>query len=209
MQGKNENPGVIPENAGTDTKVSDLCSKSGASIKMDYRDNIGGIIMDAHVHPAAHFIMKSLTVIFFVIVSLTHIFFTTCYAAHPLITDDTVTQGKGKFLVELNGQASEDKTDSIDDSDAKIKTKNRERELKTALTYGAMDNVDVILGAPYQWKKTDEDDVTISNVHCISDISLEIKWRFYEKERLSFALKPGFTLLTGDKNKDLGTGRVE
>jgi hypothetical protein len=26
------------------------------------------------------------------------------WAAHPLITDDTGTQGKGKFQLELNGQ---------------------------------------------------------------------------------------------------------
>jgi hypothetical protein len=152
--------------------------------------------------------MKSIPVIFFVLVVVSHVFFTTSYAAHPLITDDTGTQGKGKFLFELNGQVSYDKMDSRDDSGAGIKMKSRERELKAALTYGAMENVDVIFGVPYQWKKTEEDDVTVSNIHGFADISLEVKWRLYEKDGLSFALKPGFTLPTGDKDKDLGPGRV-
>ena len=33
----------------------------------------------------------------------------TSWAAHPLITDDTGTQGKGKFQLELNGQYDRDK----------------------------------------------------------------------------------------------------
>jgi hypothetical protein len=82
-----------------------------------------------------------------------HAFLTLCYAAHPLITDDTGTQGKGKFLFELNGQGSYDKMDSRDDTGTTIKTKSREQELKSALTYGVIENIDLILGLPYQWKK--------------------------------------------------------
>ena len=36
-------------------------------------------------------------------------FTTSLYAAHPLITDDTGTQGKGRFQLELNGEYSFDK----------------------------------------------------------------------------------------------------
>jgi hypothetical protein len=36
------------------------------------------------------------------------------WAAHPLITDDTDTQGKGKFQLELNGQYDWDKEDTED-----------------------------------------------------------------------------------------------
>jgi hypothetical protein len=31
------------------------------------------------------------------------------FAAHPLITDDAGTQGKGKFQIELNGEFTYDK----------------------------------------------------------------------------------------------------
>lgn len=41
----------------------------------------------------------------------------------------------------------------------------------------------------------------------ISDLSLEVKWRFSEKEDLSFALKPGITIATGNEKKGLGKGR--
>lgn len=33
----------------------------------------------------------------------------TALAAHPLITDDTGTQGKAKFQLEVTGEASNDK----------------------------------------------------------------------------------------------------
>jgi len=39
------------------------------------------------------------------------------------------------------------------------------------------------------------------------DISVEVKWRFYEKDGHSFALKPGITLPTGDEDSGLGSGR--
>jgi len=156
-----------------------------------------------HFLAAMRFIMISLCMM-----CITHAFLTSSYAAHPLITDDTGTQGKGKFLFELSGQASYDRMDSWDDTGAKMKAKSRERELKANLTYGVMENIDVILGMPYQWKKTEESDITTSDVHGVADMSLEVKWRFYEQDGLSFALKPGLTLPTGDKDKDLGTGRA-
>jgi len=152
---------------------------------------------------AVRFIMKSLG-----IMCIIHAFLSFSYAAHPLITDDTGTQGKGKFLVELNGQASYDRMDSVDDTGAKREVKSRETELKANFTYGVMENVDVILGVPYQWKRVEESNITTSDVHGIADMSLELKWRFYEKDGLSVALKPGLTIPTGDKGKDLGTGRA-
>ena len=42
----------------------------------------------------------------------------------------------------------------------------------------------------------------------LSDIAIEAKWRFYENEGVSFALKPGFTIPTGDDEKDLGSGKM-
>lgn len=164
--------------------------------------------MNVHVRHTVRLIMKSVPLILFVPVIVAYIFITTSFAAHPLITDDTGTQGKGKFLLELNGQASYDTVDSSNGTGTAIQTKRREREIKTILTYGAVEHVDVILEIPYQWKITKVDDVTTSDTRGIADISLEIKWRFYDKEGLSFALKPGLTLPAGDKDKDLGAGRV-
>jgi hypothetical protein len=96
----------------------------------------------------------------------------------------------------------------MDENGTSVTTKNRENEIKAAITYGLIDNIDVILGIPYQWKKEKVNDAVLSDVNGIADVSLEIKWRFFEKEGLSFAFKPGLAIPTGDKDKDLGAGRT-
>lgn len=151
--------------------------------------------------------MKSLRVIFFLII-VNHAFLTLSYAAHPLFTDDTGTQGKGKLLFELNGQTSYGKENPHEDTGTSVTAKSRENEVKAAITYGVIDNADVTLTIPYQWNKTEINDAAASDVSGIADISLEVKWRFFEKNGLSFAIKPGLTLPAGDKDKDLGTGRA-
>jgi hypothetical protein len=130
-------------------------------------------------------------------------FSTSAFAAHPLITDDTGTQGKGKFLLEVNSEVYYDK-----ESEAGVKSKTTGGEVGTILSYGIIDHVDIVLGIPYQWFKVKEDGETISREKGLSDISLELKWRFYEKGGWSFAVKPGVTFPTGKEEKDLGTGRV-
>ena len=124
---------------------------------------------------------------------------TTAQAAHPLITDDAGTQGTGKVLVEFNGQYDHNDYEGVTD---------KTRELKVALTYGLTDTVDVVLSAPYtDWSsRSDADDKTSGRG--IGDTSLEAKWRFYEQEGLSLAVKPGVTLPTGDDDKGLGAGKV-
>mgnify|MGYP000252833323 CR=1 FL=1 len=131
------------------------------------------------------------------------LFSTSAFAAHPLITDDTGTQGKGRFQLEVNSEVNYDK-----ESEAGVKTKTTGGEVGTIISYGIIDNVDIVLGVPYQWFKVKEDGETISREKGISDISLELKWRFYERDGWSFALKPGVTFPAGNEKKDLGTGRV-
>lgn len=79
--------------------------------------------------------------------------------------------------------------------------------MATILSYGIEDNIDIVLGLPYQWKKVREEDSVISDEDGVSDMSVEIKWRFFEKDGLSLALKPGITLPTGREEKGLGAGR--
>lgn len=125
------------------------------------------------------------------------------FAAHPLITDDTGTQGKGKFQAEVNSEFRYDK-----ETEEGVTTKETGGEVATVLSYGVTDNIDIVLCFPYQWFKIKEDREVISKENGISDISLEVKWRFFEKDGLSFALKPGITLPTGDEKKGLGIGKV-
>jgi hypothetical protein len=127
------------------------------------------------------------------------------FAAHPLITDDTGTQGKGKFQVEVNSEFNYDK-----EKEEGLTTKETGGEIGTILSYGILDNIDIVLGMPFQWFKVREDNElsTKNKESGISDLSLEVKWRFYEKDGLSFAVKPGITLPTGNEKKGLGAGRV-
>lgn len=120
------------------------------------------------------------------------------FAAHPLITDDAGTQGKGKFQLEVNGEYAHDDEDGVTADAA---------EIATMLSCGIGDTIDVVLGIPYQYIRAKDPGAAIREKGG-SDTSLELKWRFYEKEGLSFALKPGITLPTGDEAKGLGAGKA-
>jgi hypothetical protein len=130
-------------------------------------------------------------------------FSASVFAAHPLITDDAGTQGKGRFQLEVNSEVNYDK-----ESEAGVKTKTTGGEVAAILSYGIIEKVDVVLRIPYQWLKIKEDGEIVSREKGLSDISLELKWRFYERDGWSFALKPGATFPTGNEKKDLGTGKV-
>ncbi len=129
---------------------------------------------------------------------------TTTFAAHPLISDDTGTQGKGKFQVEVNSEFNYDR-----EKEERVTTKQTGGEIGTILSYGVLDNIDMVLGMPFQWFRVREEseETTKQRESGISDLSLEVKWRFYEKDGLSFALKPGITFPTGNERKGLGNGR--
>jgi hypothetical protein len=119
------------------------------------------------------------------------------FAAIPLITDDTA-QGKGKFQVELFGEYGHDKDEIITSKNA---------DLSATFTYGLIDPIDIVLSVPYQaWREDDSDSVVKGDG--IGDLAIEAKWSFFEKEGLSCALKPGFTIPTGNEDKGLGAGRT-
>ncbi len=127
----------------------------------------------------------------------------TAFGAHPLITDDTGTNGKGKFQLELTGEFAYDK----EKSDG-ITVKEKGYEAGIAVSAGLLDTLDIVCGIPYQWNRTEEDGAIVSDEDGISDIGVELKWRFFEQNGLSFALKPGLTIPSGDEDKGLGTGKV-
>ncbi len=124
-------------------------------------------------------------------------------AAHPLITDDTGTQGKGKFLLELNGQYDWDRED-IEGS----AFKSEGIRSAATLSFGILDNADLIAGLPCQWGQVKQNDVKIYDEQGIGDAALEVKWRLVEKNKFSLALKPGITIPTGNNEKGPGAGRL-
>jgi hypothetical protein len=126
----------------------------------------------------------------------------TMWAAHPLVTDDTGTQGKGKFQIEVNGQWARDK-ESKDGSSVEMTGS----ETAFTVAAGIADQVDVIASLPYVYYRADVDGVKTAEEQGIGDVTVEAKWRFFEQGGLSFALKPGMTFPTGDEDKGLGTGK--
>ncbi len=122
------------------------------------------------------------------------LFASNSFAALPLITDDTGTQGTGKFQLEVNLEYSKNCRDS-------------ETGLNAAFSAGIRENMDIVIGSPYQFLSTKVDGSTLTD-DGIADIPIELKWRFYEKDGLSFAIKPGIILPTGDERKGLGDGKA-
>ncbi len=124
-------------------------------------------------------------------------------AAHPLITDDTGTQGKGKFQLELNGELSWDK-----ETLAGVETRENAGELAAVLSAGVVDDLDIVIGFPWQWSRVKEDGAVAASGNGPGDMSLEVKWRFFKREGFSLALKPGLTIPTGNEDKGLGNGKA-
>ncbi|MBE0558528.1 MAG: transporter [Proteobacteria bacterium] len=125
------------------------------------------------------------------------------WASHPVITDDAETQGKGKFQAEVNGQYDSDKETANG-----VTAESTGAEVMTILSYGLTDTADLVLSVPYQWGKVKEEGVTIYDEKGIADTTFEVKWRFYGKDGLMLALKPGVIFPAGNESRGLGAGKV-
>jgi hypothetical protein len=123
---------------------------------------------------------------------------TGAFAAHPLITDDTGTMGTGKAQLEFNGEYGHDKEDGVT-------TKTTQGDL--CFSYGLSESVDLVIDLPYLHSREKSEEGTVSE-NGFSDTAIEVKWRFYEHEDLSLAIKPGLSLPTGDDEKGLGAGKA-
>jgi len=129
---------------------------------------------------------------------------TAAWPALPLITDDTVTLGTGKFLFEAAGEYDRDRENAGGTS-----VKETDYTLSSQLTYGLTDHVDVMIALPYQWVIVKTDDVATTDANGISDTLFEVKWRSFEKKGLSLAVKPVVTIPTGNDKQGLGSGRID
>jgi len=108
-------------------------------------------------------------------------------AAHPLIAEDTGTQGAGGHQVEVFAE------------DLKASGSGRRSELYAGvLSYGIADTADLQLGVP--WIR--------DSGSGIGDVSLDLKWRFFNRDALSFALRPGITLPVGNESAGRGSGKT-
>ncbi len=126
----------------------------------------------------------------------------SAWAALPLITDDTETQGRGKFQIEIGGEYDRER-----ESGGPASVTETDYIITSTLTYGMSDHVDIFVAVPYLWSAVSVEEST-TRVNSISDTALGVKWRIHEKEGLSFAVKPVATVPTGNDKKVLGTGKV-
>jgi hypothetical protein len=152
----------------------------------------------------------------------------------PLITDDTGTQGKGGFQLEIGYQHDHIDFRWIDKNPQSILTGTLEGQSNfgrvlnrddinmatLALTYGIIDNLDVVVGIPFLNIKSKESRLffagplqfltmkSTSTFSGLSDITTEFKWKFYEYKAISLAIKPGIVFPSGDEYETLGNGRM-
>ncbi|MCL6556516.1 MAG: transporter [Burkholderiales bacterium] len=120
------------------------------------------------------------------------------HAAHPLITEDTATQGAGRFQLEVAHDSARLKTDG---------SKMRQDVYRITLSAGLDDKLDVIVGLPYQRNRDSSGGPSAqTQTEGFSDLAIALKWRFYEEAQLSFALRPDFSLPTGENG--LSANRV-
>jgi len=160
--------------------------------------------------------------------------FSPALALHPLITDDTGTQGKKNFELEFGYQYDRDSFKWIDSHPESILTgelqgqsnlgrvRNRDEAntITLTLSYGIIDNLDVVIGLPYQYTKTRERRTyfspplefvslkSTSTASGLTDAITEFKWKFYEYKMLNLALKPGIIFPAGDAYRGLGVGKL-
>jgi hypothetical protein len=134
-------------------------------------------------------------------------------ALQALVTDDTGTQGKGKYQFEINAELVYDKKTEWDAGAAQFnQIKSEGWTWAAAFTGGIRENLEVSLEAPYLKTKTrvneliDPADPT-ADARGFGDVTIGAKWRFWENGPLSLGLKPEITLPTGDEAKGLGNGR--
>ena len=140
------------------------------------------------------------TGMFVAILGASILFAEPAFAAHPLMTDDTGTQGKGAVLVESN-------VNYIKDNEF------RSTAVPLAVTAGINETMDVAVEFPYLWLRPSA--VTGQPESGFSDVFFKFKHRFYEQEKKggdreeserSLAYQIAFSQPTGKEEQGLGAG---
>ncbi len=109
-------------------------------------------------------------------------------AAPPLTTEDTGTGGKGVARLELTlEQARDIRPDTSYDATT----------TSSVLYYGVAENVDLQFVVPYL-RATGDTASGRTIASGMLDAYVNVIWRFYERDALSFAFVPGLQLPTGD-----------
>jgi hypothetical protein len=127
------------------------------------------------------------------------------FAAMPLQTDDTGTQGKGHSQIEFGMELTSNREINGD-----ISAKSTGGSASGTFTFGLSDRIDLVSTIPCEWYTDKENGVTVADKSGLGDLALQLKWRFLENSDTGFslAMKPGITIPLGNENKGFGTGKV-
>jgi hypothetical protein len=113
-------------------------------------------------------------------------------AAHPLLTEDTGTQGAGRYELEIGlAQARDGGVKAL--------------ELGPQLSYGVRDNLDLIARPTWLYVRGAGEGGTTQG---FGDTGLDFKWRYPSPGPLTFGVRAGVDLPTGNEDKGLGNGKV-
>jgi hypothetical protein len=155
------------------------------------------------------------------------------FALHPLITDDTGTQGRNMFELEMNYRYDHDEySESVRDPKelletyldgqstfGKVRVKDDTNAAGISLAYGIIDPLDIAFSLAWGHSHTRERHLFYTGLlrgftlkesetaNGLSDLTVELKWNFFEYKALSLALKPGFILPTGNEDTGFGAGK--
>ena len=117
------------------------------------------------------------------------------WAGHPLISDDTGTQGAGHWQLEINTDHARTRENGA---------RNWERQANATLAWGAGDALDLAVNLPYL--RTSGPD---GRARGVGDVTLQAKWRFLDNGAgWTLGLRPALTLPSGSERKGLGNGRA-
>ena len=113
-------------------------------------------------------------------------------AAHPVLTEDTGTQGAGGFELEMGlAQARDGGVSAL--------------EFGPQLSYGARDNLDLIARPTWLYVRGAGDGGTTQG---FGDTGVDFKWRYPASGPLTFGVRAGIDVPTGDGDKGLGNGKA-
>ncbi len=117
----------------------------------------------------------------------------SAHAAHPLITEDTATQGRANVELEIGNAWTHSGAD-------------RSFELGPQLSYGLLPQLDAILRPTWLDQRS-----TIrghsERARGAGDTAADLKWRFFERDPLSLAARAGFSAPTGGSDRGLGSSK--
>jgi hypothetical protein len=110
-------------------------------------------------------------------------------AAHPLVSDDAGTLGRGAAQLELAAEVGRDRRASPDGAE-----REDARQTAATLTLGVRTDLDVVLGVASTWSRVRVNGAVVSSESGVADLAVQAKWRVLEVGGSSLAAKPRLTI---------------